>query len=783
MSERFTLQSQQRSAEVRPRVSSLQERTGTDRTDLLEPPNLDRDLRNGLRRLRATGDRLMGGGLRALARRIADRLTGGGLRSLTRRQFGRNVSDRLTGGGLRALAKRVFASSVRFAMSRLESQLQVLQRSGLFDEQFYRESNPDIASAEISPLEHFLYVGAFEGRRPNPLFDPAYYLTIYPEVAKAGVNPAIHYFTTGALEGRDPSSGFDTNFYLAANRDVATSGLNPLVHFLRFGAWQGRSPVPPERYHSDLQELQRWAAACQRQGSLRYRPLISVLMPTYNTPPIYLEAAVRSVLSQAYPNWELRIVDDGSSKKATLETLKRVAACDKRVSVTYNGYNQGISCARNVALHAASGEYVAMLDHNDELTVDALYEIVLALNSDPAVDVVYTDQDYVSPGGKAAGHFFKPDWSPMLFRGAMYVGHLLSVRRNLAHEVGGFDSRFDMVQDFEFMLRISERTRKIHHVPKVLYHSRKIPESIAGGGKADRGIEQLQVAAVQAHLERLQLKGRARSNPRHAHRAFIELGAAVLDSDFDLFLHGRTASKAVAAIKDALNRTACRVARAAVPQSWFNVKIARNRTLAVDIADVTVTEAERLSKFLAQGCAEFVLAVAADVAIETDCWIELLAVAAQEPDVAAACATVLSVDGLVAHAGLIMASNGSVKPAMRGFHPDVDGYAGSLSCAREISAAWADVVLLRRSAIAPLLPPKPNYVTADFFVADLTLRATRSGLRVLCIPYVRGRRLATADADAERQLDGLVQQDIWAGATLRDPFYNPNFVDSRGDYT
>src|SRR5262249_53012463 len=154
------------------------------------------------------------------------------------------------------------------------------------------------------------------------------YLTIYPEVAKAGVNPALHYYVTGALEGHDPSPDFDTSFYLAANRDVAISEVNPLVHFLRLGVHQGRSPLPPQRYERDLQKLRRWAAARHKQAKLEYRPILSVLMPTYNTQPIYLEAAIRSVIAQAYPNWELRIVDDGSSNVATLETLDRIAAWD-----------------------------------------------------------------------------------------------------------------------------------------------------------------------------------------------------------------------------------------------------------------------------------------------------------------------------------------------------------------------------------------------------------------------------------------------------------------------
>jgi hypothetical protein len=217
--------------------------------------------------------------------------------------------------------------------------VQLLEQSGLFDEQFYRESNLDVADAELSPLEHFLRIGSFEGRRPNPLFDPAYYLTIYPEVAKAGVNPALHYYVTGALEGHNPSPDF--------------------------GLQQGLSPLPPERYERNLKKLERWATARHKQAKLGYRPLVSVLMPTYNTQPVYLEVAVRSVIAQAYPNWELRIVDDGSSNIATLETLDRIAAWDKRIFVLRSPKNRGISGATNDALQAARGEYVAMLDHDD----------------------------------------------------------------------------------------------------------------------------------------------------------------------------------------------------------------------------------------------------------------------------------------------------------------------------------------------------------------------------------------------------------------------------------
>jgi O-antigen biosynthesis protein len=666
-----------------------------------------------------------------------------------------------------------------------ETELQVLQRSGLFDAHFYCEANPDVAAGKISPLEHYLNVGAFEGRRANPLFDSAYYLSSYLDVAKAGVNPVLHYFLSGALEGRDPSPEFDTSFYLEANPDVAASGVNPLVHFLRLGAQEGRSPVPRESYERELRELGRLAAAHHQQEKLGYRPLLSVLMPAYDTQPIYLEAAARSVVAQAYPNWELRIIDDGSTSPATLESLERVAAGDKRIFISRYPHCRGNSRARNDALHDARGEYVAILDHGDELTADALYEVVLALNADPRADVVYTDEDYIALNGEQTTCALKPDWSLSLFRGVMYVGHLLTVRRSLALEVGGFDPGFDLVQDFELMLRISERTRKIRHVSKVLYRRRQIPESVANREEADSSTERLQAAAVQAHLGRLRFDGSARPNPRHAHRVYIEPGRRPRNTTFDLIVHGGPGPTAgSAAINSALVHAARQAARVVVPAVWSTVEIVGNGTVDLLFADAHrgLSEAQRLSRFLAESSAEFVVAVSADIVIETDDWMEWLVLATQECDVAVVCPSVLSADGLLAHAGLVVGRDGAVRPAMRGFEPDSDGYAGSLSCAREISAAWADLVLLRRSPLVSLLPPDPAYVTADFFVADLTLRATRSGLRAICVPNVRVRRLSTTDADGDHRLDGLVYQDLWAGEAVGDPFYNPNFIDIRADY-
>src|SRR5260221_6056711 len=479
--------------------------------------------------------------------------------------------------GHRVPAGQVHAASPRAGSREPGIELQVLQRSGLFDEQYYCEANPDVATGEISPLEHYLSVGGFEGRRPNRLFDSAYYLSTYPDVAKAGVNPALHYFLNGAFEGRDPSAGFDTSYYVEANPDVAASGINPLVHCLRFGVQEGRFPRR-DSYEPELQKLRRLVAARYRQDKLDYRPLVSVLMWTYNAEPIYLEAAVRSVMAQAYSNWELRIVDDGSSNSATLDALGRVMAWDKRISVIRKAHHRDISDAKNHALDNARGEYVAMLRYDDELSFDALYEVVLALNTERTTDVIYTDEGYVSSEGQPT-NLFKPDWSPSLLRGVMYVGHLLVVRRSLALDVGSFEFGFDAVQDFEFILRISERTRKIRHIPKVLYSCRQIPASVANGDKPNGEAEQLQAAAVQAHLGRLGLDGLARPNPHHSGRVIIEPVGRAPNNTFDLIVHCRGIPMADAsAVNSALARTAHQAARIAVPAAWSGVEIvARER--------------------------------------------------------------------------------------------------------------------------------------------------------------------------------------------------------------
>ncbi len=261
------------------------------------------------------------------------------------------------------------------------------------------------------------------------------------------------------------------------------------------------------------------AAAAPTAAELRYRPLVSVITPVYETDPRWLQRAVDSVRAQTYPHWQLCLADDGSTSEATLACLASLAG-DPAIRVSH-GENGGIAAATNRALASAEGEFVAFLDHDDELVPDALLACVSRLNERPQTDVVYTDEDKIDRRNRPSEPFFKPDWSPELFRGVMYVGHLLVARRSLVEEAGGLDPAFDGVQDYELMLRFAERTDRIEHVSRILYHWRKLPGSLAATVDAKPDISRLQAAAVNAHLERCGVAAFAQPHPTLPHRATI----------------------------------------------------------------------------------------------------------------------------------------------------------------------------------------------------------------------------------------------------------------------
>ena len=216
-----------------------------------------------------------------------------------------------------------------------------------------------------------------------------------------------------------------------------------------------------------------------------YKPLISVLVPMYNPPMEWLPRVVESLQEQIYGNWELCISDDGSTSRDGVYYIKEMAKNESRIKLIENQYNRGISAASNAALNAAEGEFIALLDQDDELPKDALYWIVQRLNDKPEADFIYTDEcKYNSKSSIPFFDFYlKPNWSPRLLMNHMYTGHLTVYRTSVVQAVGGFRSQFDFSQDYDLALRISEHTNNIEHIERILYYWRAIETSAATGAK------------------------------------------------------------------------------------------------------------------------------------------------------------------------------------------------------------------------------------------------------------------------------------------------------------
>lgn len=247
------------------------------------------------------------------------------------------------------------------------------------------------------------------------------------------------------------------------------------------------------------QQLLAWR---DRSAAFAARPLISVLLPTYNTPPQYLRHTLDSVLAQVYDNWELCIADDCSPEPHVVEILNEYAARDRRIKVKRCAANGGIAAATNSALELATGEFVALLDHDDVLAPHAFYRVAEALQSNPSLDFIYTDEDRMGTNGERAFPFFKPAYSPEYLLSLNYITHLAVLRTGIVRKVGGFRSRCDTAQDYDLFLRISREVppERVHHIPDILYHWRMLPTSASGNERQFPKLQAASVAALQDHL-------------------------------------------------------------------------------------------------------------------------------------------------------------------------------------------------------------------------------------------------------------------------------------------
>ncbi|MFW6679543.1 glycosyltransferase family 2 protein [Lacrimispora sp. AGF001] len=244
--------------------------------------------------------------------------------------------------------------------------------------------------------------------------------------------------------------------------------------------------------------------AQQKEMVFDYMPKLSVVIPAYKTPERFLSAMLDSLLAQTYTNWEVCVADGSPKGEGVERVLKRYAMKDERFRYVILGENKGISGNTNAAIEMATGDFIVLADHDDTLAPDALFECVKAINQDPEIDVVYTDEDKLDiDGGELFEPHFKPDFNPDLLTSVNYICHLFVVNHELLLEVGLFKEEFDGAQDYDFILRCTEKARKICHIPKALYHWRCHQDSTASNPESKLYAFEAGARAVKAHYDRL----------------------------------------------------------------------------------------------------------------------------------------------------------------------------------------------------------------------------------------------------------------------------------------
>jgi len=534
-----------------------------------------------------------------------------------------------------------------------------------------------------------------------------------------------------------------------------------------------------EQHRASAQDLQRMRDEACTFGSW---PLISVLTPVFDTPVKRLEEAVQSVLAQAYENWELVLIDDGSTDADLLRVLPDLAGRDRRIALSSLGKHEGISAASNRGLELARGEWVTFLDHDDVLEPDALFQIVKVLQSHSDADLIYSDEDKLGDGGFEAP-VFKPDWSPDFFLSYNYVGHLTSIRRDMVQKAGGFRPEFDSAQDYDLFFRVTELTNRIHHIPRVLYHWRRSESSSSISVRQKPQQLDASRRAIEDHLKRRSESAHVAVDWRtHAFRVRRELSEAKKIAIVLLnFPRGEALEQRLESLTTKTDYPSYEIlvvqndtspgASACLshfPHRWLNFARGANDSAAKNYG-ASQTDAPWL--LFLDGSIE---------AIDAD-WLTIMAEHVQRPEVGAVGAHLLNRSSTVEHAGIAVGVSGAAQPAFQGCATEHHRTNSQLQVTRNCSAVSSACMLARREVFNQVsgFDERLSGTLAD---VDLCLKMRREGYLIIYTPFAKLYWHETLADKLDDSIKAIMRQR-WADVLERDPYYNPNLSRERADFS
>lgn len=581
-----------------------------------------------------------------------------------------------------------------------------------------------------------------------------------------------------------------------------------------YRAWLLESS-PFDECQSQADVYQRWIQ-CVEQPSLpslknmgadvteiESKSLISIITPVYNTPEKYLRLCIDSVLAQSYPHWELCIADDASTELHVRKVLTEYQKRDPRIKVVFREQNGHISRASNSALALATGDYVALLDHDDALPEHALYLMAHAIAEHPEAQIFYSDEDKIDINGKRSDPHFKSDWNPDLFYSQNYVSHLGVYKRALLNTIGGFRPGVEGSQDQDLLLRCLPHVdnKQIIHIPKILYHWRTVEGStaMASGEKSyttDAGIKALTEYFAQHGPAGIKIEAGLVPN---TYRVRWPIAAPAPLVSLLIPTRDRKSITEIA-VRSILEKTTYPNYEIIIldngseePETldWFTAIQQENARVQVLRYDHPFNYSAINNFGVQHAKGSLIGLINNDVEVISPDWLTEMVSHAVREDIGCVGAKLYYSNDTLQHAGVILGIGGVAGHSHKYFPKDHPGYFSRLVLPQNLSGVTAACLIVRKSVYDEVGGLDEVNLKVAFNDVDFCLKVREAGYRNLWTPYAELYHHESISRGAEDSPEKQARfrseiefmQNKWGDALKREPFYNPNLTQDRGDFS
>lgn len=536
----------------------------------------------------------------------------------------------------------------------------------------------------------------------------------------------------------------------------------------------------------------------QKKTKFEYNPKISFVVPMYNTNEEFFKDLLNSLYAQSYKNWELCLAD-GSEKQN--EMIQGLIMNHKEIKYKFLNENKGISENTNRAIEMADGDFIAFLDHDDCLAPFALYEIVQVLNNHSEVEFIYSDEDKIDEQGERFEPYFKPDFSPETLECNNYITHLVVVKKELLNKVGKLDSRFDGAQDFDFVLRATENTKNIVHIPKVLYHWRAHKNSTANIADAKNYAYEAGVRVVEEHLRRTGKNGTV-ENPGEVPGIYkIKFDVkesqkvSILIPNKDNYKVLQKCLKSILKLTTYPNYEILVIENNSEREETFKYyeKIKQNPKIRVlEYPEKGFNYSSIINFGVNNSDGEYILQLNNDTELLTPDWLELFVGYAQNKEIGAVGARLYYPDKSIQHAGIACGIAGIAGNLLVNLPYGVHGYFGREAATRNVSAVTGACLFCRREIYEEVGFMEKELFKVAFNDVDFCLKILEKGYRVVYNPYIemihyesktRGYE-DTPEKKARFENEANNFKLKWKHFLEKgDPYYNKNFSLKNSNFT